>query len=135
MHALDLVRKKHAGGELTVAEIDWLVRGAVAGEISDYQLSALLMAINYEHLSFAETVALTRAFVESGEVIELRGGYERGAGLRARQDSESQAGAESRPTHIYVDKHSTGGVGDKISLILLPLLASMGFKVAKMSGR
>ncbi|MDQ3024142.1 MAG: thymidine phosphorylase [bacterium] len=112
MHAIDLIRRKHAGGKLSPAEIVWLVRGVVSGDIPQYQLSALLMAICYEHLSFDETVALTRAFVDSGSTL-------------------------SWPTELgtFVDKHSTGGVGDKISLILLPLLASMGFKVAKMSGR
>lgn len=112
MQALDLIRKKHAGGELLPVEIDWLVRAAVAKEIPDYQLGALLMAINYEHLTFDETTALTRAFVASGETLSW----------------PSELGT-------FTDKHSTGGVGDKVSLILLPLLVSLGFKVAKMSGR
>ena len=112
MNALDLIRRKHAGRELSSSEIDWLVREAVAGKIPDYQLSALLMVISYEHLSFDETVALTRAFVASGETLSWPG-----------------------ELGIFIDKHSTGGVGDKVSLILIPLLASLGFKVAKMSGR
>ncbi len=112
MNVLSLIRRKRRGQELSPADIEALVRGVVDGGVPDYQLSALLMVICYEGLTYAETVALTRAFVESGATLDwsdLRG--------------------------PVVDKHSTGGVGDKASLLLLPWLAAVGLTVPKMSGR
>ena len=109
---LKLIEKKQAGEELTSDEIYRLISAIVDGSAPDYQVSALLMAIYFKGLTQAETIALTRALVETGETLSFP--------------------EEFSPV---LDKHSTGGVGDKISLILVPLLASAGFKVSKMSGR
>ncbi len=107
-----LIQKKRDGGELSEQEIAGFIRGVVSGEVADYQATALLMAVFFQGMSLNETVALTRAMVESGE----------------RYDLGSVKGAK-------VDKHSTGGVGDKVSLILAPLAAACGLKVPMMSGR
>jgi pyrimidine-nucleoside phosphorylase len=112
MELLSLIRKKRAGGELSAAELEEFTAAVVDGSAPDYQLSALLMAICYEGLSYAETLALTRAFVASGEQLSW---------------PEAQG--------PVVDKHSTGGVGDKVSLLLVPWLAAVGLVVPKMSGR
>jgi len=112
MDVVSLIRRKRAGLELSAGAIAELVRGAVAGEVPDYQLAAWLMAVCYEHLSYAETLALTRAFVDSGTTL-----------------SWPPAGPP------VVDKHSTGGVGDKVSLLLMPWLAAAGLRAPKMSGR
>ncbi len=112
MRMYDIIRKKRDGGQLSKEEINFFIDGYVSGEIPDYQASALLMAIFFNGMSFDETVALTFAVRDSGQ----------------RLDFSSIDG-------IRVDKHSTGGVGDKTSLVVAPLVASLGVKVAKMSGR
>ncbi len=110
--AVDLIRKKRDGGELTRAEIEALVRGAASGEIHDYQMSAWLMAAVLRGLSRAETAALTDAMLASGAKLDLR---------------EFAA--------PKVDKHSTGGVGDKTSLVVAPVAAAGGLVVPMISGR
>jgi len=110
--AVDLVRSKRDGGELTDDEICWLIDAYVAGTVPDEQVAALLMAIYWRGMSSRERDCLTLAIVASGEVMDLSG--------------------LSRPS---VDKHSTGGVGDKVSLVLAPLVASLGAAVPQLSGR
>ncbi len=112
MQTYDLIIKKRDGQELTPEEIEFLINGYVQGEIPDYQMAAMAMAIFFQGMGREETVALTRALVQSGETVDL-------SGIKGTK----------------VDKHSTGGVGDKVSLILIPLLATLGFKAPKMSGR
>ena len=109
---VDLIRAKRDGGELTDEEIGWLIDAYVAGTVPDEQVSALLMAVYFRGMSPRERACLTSAIVASGEVMDLSG--------------------LSRPT---VDKHSTGGVGDKVSLVLAPLLAALGAAVPQLSGR
>ena len=110
--AVDLIRSKRDGGQLSGADIRWLIAAYTAGTIADEQMSALLMAIYFRGLAADELMAWTDAMISSGEKLEL-------GGLTA-------------PT---VDKHSTGGVGDKVSLILAPLVASCGAAVPQLSGR
>ncbi len=112
MRMVDLIQKKKLGGTLSKDEIDFIISGFEKGEIPDYQISALLMAIYYKGMNSQETADLTDAFVNSGERVDL-----------------------SSIDGTIVDKHSTGGVGDKISLIVLPLVASVGIPVAKLSGK
>ena len=109
---VDLIIKKREGLSLTEDEIKFIIDGYVAGDIPDYQVSALLMAIYYNPLSEEEIAYLTKAMLKSGEEIDL-----------------------SMIEGIKVDKHSTGGVGDKTSLVVGPIVSSLGVKIAKMSGR
>lgn len=112
MRAYDLILKKRNGEILNKAEIDYFINGFVNNEIPDYQVSALLMAIYFNGMTKQETIDLTMAIVNSGDIMDL---------------SEIQG--------ITVDKHSTGGVGDKISLVVIPLVSELGIPVAKISGR
>ena len=112
MRAVDLIIKKRDGGTLDKAEIDWLIRAYTSGEVADYQMAAWAMAVVLRGMDDRETTDLTLAMADSGEQLDLR---------------------ELAPN--AVDKHSTGGVGDKTSLVLGPLLAAVGLQVAKMSGR
>lgn len=112
MRTVDLIEKKRDGGELTTQEIAYLIRGYVSGDILDYQVSVLAMAIYYKGMSIREIQDLTTEMVSSGDQYDL-----------------------SSIEGVKVDKHSTGGVEDKVTIILMPLVASFGVPVAKMSGR
>ena len=108
----ELIEKKCAGGELSESEIKWMIRGYTAGDIPDYQMSAMMMAIFFRGMTREETLYLTMSMMHSGDVIDL-----------------------SAVNGVTADKHSTGGVGDKTSLALCPMLAAEGIKMAKLSGR
>lgn len=112
MRAVDLIQKKRDGQELTSNEIKWLLEGYVAGTVPDYQMSAFAMAVYFKGMTTREISDLTMNMVKTGQEFDL-----------------------SAIDGVKVDKHSTGGVGDKVTLILAPLVASFGVPVAKMSGR
>ena len=112
MRAVDLIQKKRDGQELTSNEIKWLIEGYVAGTGPDYQMSAFAMAVYFKGMTTREISDLTMNMVKTGQEFDL-----------------------SAIDGVKVDKHSTGGVGDKVTLILAPLVASFGVPVAKMSGR
>lgn len=108
----DIITKKKLGKELSKDEINFFINGYVNKSIPDYQVSSLLMSIWFNKLNMKETILLTEAMIDSGDIVDI-----------------------SDIDGIKVDKHSTGGVGDKTSLVLLPILASNGLKISKMSGR
>lgn len=112
MRAVDIIEKKRDGQALSPDEIKWFIEKYTAGDIPDYQASALLMAIYFQGMSRDEIVTLTMAMAESGEMLDL-----------------------SDVIDYAVDKHSSGGVGDKTTLVVLPMVSAMGIPVAKMSGR
>ena len=112
MRMYDIIKKKRDGGTLTKEEIEFFISGYVSGDIPDYQASALLMAIYFRGMNVDETTCLTLAITNSGDKVDL-------SGIKG----------------FKADKHSTGGVGDKTTLIVAPIVASAGVKVAKMSGR
>lgn len=112
MNILDIIEKKKKGLALTKDEIDYFVNGVVSGEIKDYQTSAFLMAVVLKGMTPLETFNLTMAMKDSGDTFDFKG-----------------------VDGMTVDKHSTGGVGDSTTFVTMPVLASLGFKVAKMSGR
>ncbi|SFR63052.1 pyrimidine-nucleoside phosphorylase [Anaeromicropila populeti] len=112
MRMYDLIEKKKVGTELSDDEIKWMVDGYVKGDIPDYQMSAFLMAVYFNSMTDAELSQLTLAMAHSGDMVDL-----------------------SKIDGIKADKHSTGGVGDKTTLITAPIVAACGVKIAKMSGR
>ena len=112
MRMYDVIAKKRDGHELSEEEIAYVIRGFVSGEIPDYQMSAFLMAVYFQGMSEKETLVMTNEVAHSGDMVDL-----------------------SPIQGIKVDKHSTGGVGDKTTLIVAPIVAACGVKVAKMSGR
>src|SRR5579885_706543 len=112
MQAVELISKKRDGAALSAAEIEWLVDGYTQGQIPDYQMAAWLMAVYWRGMDARETSDLTLAMARSGEQLQVR-------------DVISPV----------IDKHSTGGVGDKVTLAVAPLVAACGVAVGKMTGR
>ncbi len=112
MRAVDIIIKKRSGLELSREEIEFMVNGFTKGEIENYQMSAFTMAVYFRGMTDNEATILTKAMLNSGDVLDL-----------------------SKIEGVKVDKHSTGGVGDKTSLVVAPIVASLGIKFAKMSGR
>ncbi|MEI7810988.1 MAG: thymidine phosphorylase [Ignavibacteria bacterium] len=112
MNTVELIRKKRNGGTLAPEEISWLINSYIKGKIPDYQISAFLMAVYFKGMTTEETAALTRSMLYSGKVIDL----------------STIEGAK-------IDKHSTGGVGDKTSLIIAPIVAATGINTPMISGR
>lgn len=112
MNIIDIIAKKRDKKVLTKEEIEFFVNGYTSGEIADYQASSLVMAIYLNGMNYEETKDLSLAMARSGEMLDL-----------------------SDVSSVIVDKHSSGGVGDKITLIVMPIVSSLGVKVAKMSGR
>lgn len=112
MRAYDIILKKRNGGKLSKEEIEFMVSGYVKGDVPDYQMAAFLMAIYFRHMDPEERAILTEVMANSGDRIDL-----------------------SSIPGIKIDKHSTGGVGDKTTLVVGPIVASLGVPVAKMSGR
>lgn len=112
MNTIDIITKKRNGGVLTTEEIEYLINGYTAGDIPDYQMSSFLMAVYFKGMTKEETVTLTRVMRDSGDIVDL-----------------------SDIKGIKVDKHSSGGVGDKTTLIVAPIAAACGVPIAKMSGR
>ena len=112
MRMYDIIKKKRDGLELSTEEINYCIENYIAGNIPDYQMSALLMAIYFNKMTERETLDLTRAMVNSGDMVNI-----------------------SKINGIKVDKHSTGGVGDTVTLILGPMIAACDVPFVKMSGR
>lgn len=112
MRAVDIIQKKKEGKANTKEEINFLVEGLINGTVDDYQMAAWLMAVCFQDLNEDETACLTEAFINSGDILDF-----------------------SDISNLVADKHSTGGVGDKVTIVLIPLLASLGVKCAKLSGR
>ena len=112
MRMYDLIMKKRNGEILSKEEIDFMISEYTAGRIPDYQMAAMMMAVYFQKMTQEETAALTMAMAKSGDMLDL-----------------------SAIEGIKVDKHSTGGVGDKTSIALTPMVAACGIRIAKMSGR
>lgn len=112
MRAVDIIQKKKEGKTHTKEEINFLIEGLMNGTVEDYQMSSWLMAVCFQGLNEDETAYMTEAFINSGEILDF-----------------------SDISNTVADKHSTGGVGDKVTIVLIPLLASLGVKCAKLSGR